>query len=266
MCNGKDKLLTVGELARKGGVTIRTLQYYDKIGLLVPNEYSEGGRRLYSMRDIIRLQQIVFLKSLGFSLEEIRDRMLPAETAEELKQMFIRQKEILLEQIAHIQETVNDMCKMIDEIKPDNEVEIDRLLLIVRAIQKGNPYSFMFRYISNTQLGNLVQYIESEEAGAKLNEKFQSFYKEIVELCRQNEKPEGIKGQEMASRWWNLMMTWTKGDITLFQDVTEAIKDQQNWPSDTKELNVDTMLFLRRAIITYLKNNNYSFRKGSELT
>ncbi len=264
MSNGKDKFLTVGELARKGGVTVRTLQYYDKINLLVPSEYSEGGRRMYSRRDIIRLQQIVFLKSLGFTLEEIRDKILPTETAAELKQMFIRQKGILLEQIAHIQETVNDMSKIIDEIKPDNEIDIDRLFIIVRAIQKGNPYSFMFRYISNTHLENLVQYIESEEAADELNEKFQSFYKEIVELCSQNEKPEGIKGQEVASRWWNLMMTWTKGDTTLFQDLTEVIKDQQNWSSDAKELNEDTMLFLRRAIITYLKSNNYSFRKGSE--
>ena len=39
------KLLTVGELARKGGVTVRTLQYYDSNGLLVPSEHSEGGRR-----------------------------------------------------------------------------------------------------------------------------------------------------------------------------------------------------------------------------
>ena len=50
----KNKLLTVGELARKGGVTVRTLQYYDKNRLLVPSEYSEGGRRMYSKLDIIR--------------------------------------------------------------------------------------------------------------------------------------------------------------------------------------------------------------------
>ncbi len=49
--------------------------------------------------------------------------MLPVETAAELKQMFIRQKEILLKQIARIQETVNDMSKIIDEIKPDSEIE-----------------------------------------------------------------------------------------------------------------------------------------------
>ena len=55
----------VGELAKKTGVTVRTLQYYDRVGLLKPT-LSEGGRRMYSRDDILKLQQILFLKSLGF--------------------------------------------------------------------------------------------------------------------------------------------------------------------------------------------------------
>lgn len=95
------KLLTVGILARKAGVTVRTLQYYDTNGLLVPSEYSEGGRRMYNRHDIIRLQQIIFLKSLGFSLEKIRDRLLPTKSAGDLEQVFKQQKEVLLSGNAH---------------------------------------------------------------------------------------------------------------------------------------------------------------------
>jgi DNA-binding transcriptional MerR regulator len=256
MESSQNKLLTVGELARKGGVTVRTLQYYDAKGLLVPSEYSEGGRRMYSRRDIIRLQQIVFLKSMGFSLEEIRDRMLPAESSAELEQMFRKQKDILLEQIAQIQETVNDMDKIIDEIKQGSEIDIDRLLIIVGAIRKGNPYSFMFRYISKNQMEYIFNCIENEEAAGELNKSLKEFSAELIEICRQNEKPEGLKGQEMAGRWWSLMMTLTKGDTSFIHDFTEVVKNQRNWPSGIKEFNENTMLFLRRAIITYLKNKN----------
>lgn len=256
MENRKDKLLTVGELARKCGVTVRTLQYYDEKGLLVPSEYSEGGRRMYSGRDTLRLQQIVFLKSMGFSLEEIRDRMLPVESAAELEQIFIKQKEILLEQIYHIQKTVNYMDKIIDEVKQGNEIDIDRLLIIVRAVQKGNPYSFMFRYISKNQMEYFFNCIESEEDAAKLNKSLQALSAEFIELCSQDEKPEGLKGQELAGRWWNLMMSLTKGDTSFIGDLAETVKSQINWLPDVKELNEATMLFLRRAIITYLKNNN----------
>src|SRR5262245_3386269 len=62
----------VGELAKRTGLTVRTLQYYDDIGLLTPSYRTRSGHRLYLGRDIARLQQIVSLRELGFSLDEIR--------------------------------------------------------------------------------------------------------------------------------------------------------------------------------------------------
>src|SRR4051812_37271146 len=65
--------LRVGELARRTGLTIRTLHHYDEIGLLRPSLRTESGHRLYAAGDVARLQQVVSLRSLGFSLEEISD-------------------------------------------------------------------------------------------------------------------------------------------------------------------------------------------------
>ena len=66
------KALKVGELARRTGLSVRTLHYYDQIGLLSPAHHTGGGHRLYAADDIVRLQQIVSLRQLGFSLDEIR--------------------------------------------------------------------------------------------------------------------------------------------------------------------------------------------------
>jgi MerR family transcriptional regulator, thiopeptide resistance regulator len=63
--------MRVGALASATGISIRTLHYYDEIGLLAPTLRSEGGHRLYGADDIGRLQQILSLRALGFSLEEI---------------------------------------------------------------------------------------------------------------------------------------------------------------------------------------------------
>src|SRR5690349_3152892 len=65
--------LKVGELARRTGLTVRTLHHYDEIGLLKPSQHTESGHRLYSAGDVTRLQQVVSLRQLGFSLEEVRD-------------------------------------------------------------------------------------------------------------------------------------------------------------------------------------------------
>ena len=72
--------MTVGEVAKKMGVTSVLWQYYDKEGLLSPTAESEGGRRLYTDKDLITLHQIISLKSLGFSLNDIKERLISLET------------------------------------------------------------------------------------------------------------------------------------------------------------------------------------------
>ena len=68
----KSEALKVGELARRTGLTIRTLHHYDEIGLLKPSLHTEAGYRLYTRADVARLQQVLSLRQLGFALEEVR--------------------------------------------------------------------------------------------------------------------------------------------------------------------------------------------------
>ena len=65
--------LKVGELARRTGLTVRTLHHYDEIGLLKPSLHTEAGHRLYTADDVARLQRVISLRQLGFPLEEVRD-------------------------------------------------------------------------------------------------------------------------------------------------------------------------------------------------
>ncbi|MEU6820777.1 MerR family transcriptional regulator [Streptomyces atriruber] len=64
---------TVGQVAGFAGVTVRTLHHYDRAGLLTPGGRSAGGYRLYSEADLVRLQQILFYRELGFTLDEITE-------------------------------------------------------------------------------------------------------------------------------------------------------------------------------------------------
>ncbi|GMQ86421.1 MAG: MerR family transcriptional regulator [Acidimicrobiia bacterium] len=68
-----DPTVTVGELARLAGLTVRTLHHYDEIGLVVPRGRTETGYRLYGDRQIERLQEVLFFRELGFGLDEIRE-------------------------------------------------------------------------------------------------------------------------------------------------------------------------------------------------
>lgn len=66
------KAYTISQLARLAGVTVRTLHYYDQIGLLTPSARTEAGYRLYGRADLLRLQQILFFRELDMPLAEIR--------------------------------------------------------------------------------------------------------------------------------------------------------------------------------------------------
>ncbi|HHT7235989.1 MULTISPECIES: MerR family transcriptional regulator [Bacillus] len=72
-------LISIQELTKETGVTVRTLRYYDQIDLLKPSGKTDGGHRLYSEKDVIRLQQILFLKEMGFSLKEIMNMLITGE-------------------------------------------------------------------------------------------------------------------------------------------------------------------------------------------
>lgn len=66
-------MMTVHEVSRLAGVSVRTLQYYDRIGLLCPQERSGAGYRLYGEQDLGRLGDILLFRELEFSLNEIKE-------------------------------------------------------------------------------------------------------------------------------------------------------------------------------------------------
>ena len=67
------RFYTTGEIAKLCGVSVRTVQYYDDRGILIPSELSEGGRRLYTEADVGRMRIICFLRDAGFSINNIGD-------------------------------------------------------------------------------------------------------------------------------------------------------------------------------------------------
>ena len=68
-----DRTWKVGALARATGLTVRTLHYYDQIGLLQPSARLAGGHRLYDATDAARLYRIIRLRQLGFPLSQVAD-------------------------------------------------------------------------------------------------------------------------------------------------------------------------------------------------
>jgi DNA-binding transcriptional MerR regulator len=85
---------TVGDVSRMAHVSVRTLHHYDAIGLVKPSSRTEAGYRLYTQRDLERLQQVLFHRELGFSLEDIA-RVL-ADPAFDRRRALMTQRGVLV--------------------------------------------------------------------------------------------------------------------------------------------------------------------------
>lgn len=90
----KQGLMTVNTVAKLTGITVRTLHYYDKIGLLSPSSVSDTKYRFYSEDDLEKLQQILFYKEVGFELKDIKEMMDTPDYSKE--QALQRHKNLLL--------------------------------------------------------------------------------------------------------------------------------------------------------------------------
>ncbi len=103
-------LYTTGELAKKCNVSVRTIQYYDERGILVPTDLTEGGRRLFSDKDVATLETICFLRDLDISIKDIAEIL----ESDESKKVI----ELLLDdQDKNLQAEIKKKTEQIEKIK-----------------------------------------------------------------------------------------------------------------------------------------------------
>ena len=130
-----DGYMTVGEVAKRMGVTVRTLQYYDKEGLLSPSAESGGGRRLYTDKDLIQLHQVLSLKHLGFSLDEIKKHLISLDTPEEVAQVLEEQAGAIRKKIDSLSETLKEIEVLKVEALQMQSVDFKKYADIIVTLQ-----------------------------------------------------------------------------------------------------------------------------------
>lgn len=115
---------SVGQVSAFAGVTVRMLHHYDRAGLLSPSGRSGAGYRLYSGADLARLQQILFYRELGFSLDEIAE-ILKDPQANALEYLRARQRQLSeaigrLQRLAEVAEQAIEVQQTGVELTPRN--------------------------------------------------------------------------------------------------------------------------------------------------
>ncbi|WP_426308071.1 MerR family transcriptional regulator [Acidovorax facilis] len=234
-------LLKVGDLARRTGLTVRTLHHYDEIGLLKPSGRSEAGYRLYSQADVQRLHGIQTMRQMGLALCDIGALLAGDGMAPE--RIIGQQIRSLDQQIAQATELRGRLTMLRDGLMAGAEPDMGNWL---EALALMTTYG---KYFSSTELKHIFQNWNLIEADWLI-------VKDLVRSAMDRQlAPDTPEVQALAYRWMALMLHWMKGDLDLLERWghmfrTEPSTQGRNHapPGDMIEY-IETAIKLRMALL-----------------
>ncbi len=248
-----EELMTVGELAKKMDTTVRTLQYYDKENLLKPSAQSEGGRRLYTTKDMVKLHQILSMKFLGFSLDDIKNHLISLDTPQEVANALSEQAQIIKEKITNLTEALSAIEALQGEVEQMHTVDFNKYADIIKLLQLKNENYWIVKLFDDKLMTHIRNHF-TEDSGKALFVKYQSLCDETVKLKIGGETPEGEKGQEIAKEWWSMITEFTGGDMSMLPELVKFNESKKDWGNEWKEKQAIADEFIGKALAVYFQN------------
>jgi MerR family transcriptional regulator, thiopeptide resistance regulator len=210
----------VGELAKRTGVSVRALHHYDAIGLLSPSLRSESGYRLYTEADVMRLQQIRSLRSLGFSLDEAREFLQrPDVTPDRVLRLHI---DHLREQIELQQSLCDRLERVATRWRSDEKVPTEEFLQIIEVTNMFD------KYFTPEQMEEIKK--RGEVVGEARIHQVEAEWPELIALVKaemdKGTDPADERVQQLARRWMGLVQEFTGGNPGITESVKTMYKEE----------------------------------------
>lgn len=241
-------MYSIGELAELSGTTVRTIQYYDQIGLLVAQR-SEVNLRFYTPYDLMTLQQILFYKRLDFPLKEIKKLIENVEGKKDLESILDKQETILFQKEMEIK-----MNRIIVEvvkysIERDDEIDLDPLIKIILRLEKET----IMRY---TSIDFDVEIDEKDIEIDKVIELYWDWKQLVLEassLKLSQTDIESQAGYQIGEKWHAFVGGSEEEDSQIMQVAQQGAEQRDEWPEEDLYLYNFSKEFIEEAHQYYLK-------------
>lgn len=202
--------LKVGELARRTGVSVRTLHHYDEIGLLAPKARSRTGHRLYGEADVERLLRIRALVQMGFSLDEVAACLTRRDFP--VERVLAMHVERLRSHIAHSEQLCRRLESLLVRVRGDH-VPVGEFLEAIEAM------SMFEKYYTPEQLQQLAE--RRAQLGDDTIRAVEAEWPRLIAAVRaemdKGTDPKAPAVQSLALRWRELLAMFTGGDAGIRQ-------------------------------------------------
>ena len=208
----------VGQLAKRTGISVRTLHHYDQIGLLRPSHRTASGHRLYDRDDVVRLQQIVMLRQLGFALEEIGATLAEASLPRLIDLHLAR----LREQIERQRRLISRLERMSVWLQAEQEVSVEEFF---KTIEEMTMFE---KYMTEEQLEMIRK--RGEAVGPQRMQEVQEEWPRLIaEVRAEMEAGTDVHSprvQALAKRWQGLVDEFTGGNRGIEKSVANMYRSE----------------------------------------
>lgn len=250
----KKPLLAVKDIVRITGITARSLHFYDKIGLFKPVQLTDKGYRLYDRSSLEKLQTILILKEMDFSLKEIAD--IVKLTREEQKQVLQEHRQTLLAK----KQRLENIMTALDEYVSGSDVST------LRIFDHSSILPLKEQYANEAELiyGETEAYQAYDEAMANMSAEdkertfsaFEEIFKRIVSCIGQ--EPSSAEVQQLIEEWRRILMQFMPCDAELLACIAHNYKYDARFNSYFNQFNEGAADFLYSAIMYNIRGANGS--------
>ncbi|OCT17247.1 hypothetical protein A8709_27330 [Paenibacillus pectinilyticus] len=257
------------EFAKMSSVTVRTLQYYDKKGILSPSEYTQAGYRLYSNEDLVKMQHILALKYLGFSLSQIK--ILIQKGPLQFSAALQTQKDMLLEKRAQLDSIILTIEET-QNMEKSSPVDYHSIVKIMEVMQMALKPEWVNKYLTPDErkmMRNLAVHSYSQEALRKLADQefveesflqYTQFRAELKQLVEAKADPGSQEAQNLARSLTELNARRSQGDPEILKGMKQAWLSFNEMPSDMKPqmytLSMEEREFIKQVYIMMYKQSS----------
>ncbi|KVP54863.1 MerR family transcriptional regulator [Burkholderia ubonensis] len=227
--------LKVGELAKRSGLTVRTLHHYHAIGLLTPSARADNGYRLYDRDDIARLHQIQALRRFGLSLAEIGDYL--NQPGAPLVDLVAKQITLLDRQIEQSAQLRERLVRLHAQLADGTEPELADWLTTLELMTVYD------KYFSEEELARMPMYRKSQTGDAE----WIALVADVRALYDAGVPPEDERVRALADRWMTLLVRDTNNDPRLLAKLNLM---HEREPSLQAQIGISTALrdYVLRAV------------------
>jgi MerR family transcriptional regulator, thiopeptide resistance regulator len=234
--------MKVGDLAKQTGVSGRMLHYYDEIGLLSPSQRTETGYRLYVEDDVIRLQQIVSLRQISFSLEQIRECLEQSEFSPHyVVQLHLSQ---LKEQTELQQQLYARLEAIAIRLRSIEAIDLQEFIQLIEVT------NMIGKYYSQEQQDYLKE--RQQPLGEERIRQVEDEWQELIEQARtemeNGSDPVSASVQALARRWRSLIQEFTGGDEEIERSLKTMYQQEGVEVASRGAVDSAVMEYMGRAI------------------